>query len=204
MSGNGSAYVVDSSSSQEGAASGTAAPFAPPAPPAQAWEDGAEEGGGTKGTGPSRLEAAEYMGAESQADIEALPPSIYKDVIKEAWRRIEEDTRVRDSWSKLGAFLLFFITYLLVLYLQLTPSSVFEVETSIREAVFSPNSGMVDESGRVVARVSDAEDIYSLLEKSLLPMYTHVTCGDGKCDDGEKPWYAGDGCASVTAVSSKT
>ena len=50
MSGNGSAYVVDSSSSQEGAASGTAAPFAPPAPPAQAWEDGAEEGGGTKGT----------------------------------------------------------------------------------------------------------------------------------------------------------
>ena len=102
--------------------------------------------------------------------------------------------------SKLGAFLLFFITYLLVLYLQLTPSSVFEVETSIREAVFSPNSGMVDESGRVVARVSDAEDIYSLLEKSLLPMYTHVTCGDGKCDDGEKPWYAGDGCVSDCGI----
>jgi len=103
---------------------------------------------------------------------------------------------VRNSWIALGSFLVFFMVYARVLYLQMKPEKSFEVERTIHEAVFSEESGMLDDNGRVTSRVSSGEDVYQLLENSLLPIYSHVTCGDGQCDDGERPWFGGQGCLS--------
>ena len=111
-----------------------------------------------------QMEAAPLEAAQSTLEAHGLPATIYADVVKEAWRRIMEDRSVRDNWGALGAFIVFFFVYAGVLHLQMKPSEAFEVETTIREAVFTSGSGMLDDEGRVVNRVTSGDDVYHILD----------------------------------------
>ena len=120
--------------------------------------------------------------------INDLPKTIYSDLIKEIHRKITADTKLRDNYLTLFAFMAYITLYSVVLYLQRDPATAFQCETAVKEAVFTQNSGLVN-GNNYVNRISSGEDIYTFLEQSLLPTFVHNVCGDGVCDAGEKAWY---------------
>ena len=142
--------------------------------------------------------------AESNTQANDLPETIYEDVINTISNRIKEDDTLRRNWKNLGGFAIFIFIYALVLYLQLQPNISFEVQTTIHEAVFTSESGLLDANDKVVNRVSSQEAAYQVLERSLLSTFSRVTCGDGVCSEGEKPWYANIGCANDCGVFRNT
>jgi hypothetical protein len=142
------------------------------------------------------LQSGENEAVDAMLDAEGKvvrPSLVLKAIHDEASKQADRG----EHYTRLCAFLFYFLVFVSVLFLQRHPGVGYRVESTIVDALFTEESNTVEpESGRVSRKMRGRQDVYAWLRQVVVPLYTDPRCGDGACEAPQEfmGGFGGVGC----------
>jgi hypothetical protein len=117
--------------------------------------------------------------SDEMVEIEADSANeLQAEVLCDLIEKVESLRLMRQRYTELLWFMVFFVLYLSVLYLQSNATTAFTVQEAVLQAV-QPKDTV---SGEVLESFNSYADIYQWISTQLvLPLWADPVCGDGHC-----------------------